>query len=75
MTPGRRTLHFQDLDDILPDVDRLLDGHTTVGNYQAWPGPVVPHVLFGKRDGAGRTAGAFLIVLYLAFLAVQIAKS
>jgi len=32
-------------------------------------------VLFGKRDGAGRTAGAFLIVLYLAFLAVQIAKS
>lgn len=33
MTPGRRTLHFQDLDDIMPDVDRLLDGHTTVGNW------------------------------------------
>src|SRR5215471_15453585 len=33
MTPGRRTLRFQELDDIMPDVDRLLDGHTTVGNW------------------------------------------
>lgn len=32
-------------------------------------------VLFAKRGGASRTAGAFLIVLYLAFLAVQIAKA
>jgi cation:H+ antiporter len=32
-------------------------------------------VLFGRRDGAGRTAGAFLIVLYAAFVVVQIAKS
>jgi cation:H+ antiporter len=32
-------------------------------------------VLFGKRDGAGRGAGAFLIALYLAFLAIQIARS
>ena len=31
-------------------------------------------VLFGRRDGAGRTAGAFLIVLYAVFLAVQIAR-
>jgi hypothetical protein len=30
-------------------------------------------VLFGRRDGAGRSAGAFLIVLYAAFVAVQIA--
>lgn len=29
--------------------------------------------LFGRRDGAGRSAGAFLILLYTAFLAVQIA--
>jgi cation:H+ antiporter len=29
-------------------------------------------VLFGRRGGAGRRAGAFLISLYLAFLAVQI---
>lgn len=31
-------------------------------------------VLFGKRGGAGRGAGAFLIVLYAIFLAVQFAK-
>jgi cation:H+ antiporter len=31
-------------------------------------------VLFGKRDGAGRRAGAFLILLYAVFLAVQIAR-
>jgi cation:H+ antiporter len=31
-------------------------------------------VLFGKRDGAGRGAGAFLILLYAAFLAVQIVR-
>jgi cation:H+ antiporter len=30
-------------------------------------------VLFGRHGGAGRTAGAFLIVLYAAFVAVQIA--
>ena len=33
MTPGRRTLHFPDLDGIMPDVDRLLDGHSMVGNW------------------------------------------
>ena len=33
MTPGRRTLRFQDLEDIMPDVERLLDGHTTVGHW------------------------------------------
>jgi len=32
-------------------------------------------VLFGRQDGAGRSAGAFLIAIYLAFLAVQIAKA
>ena len=30
-------------------------------------------VLFGRRDGAGRGAGAFLILLYTVFLVVQIA--
>jgi Protein of unknown function (DUF1569) len=33
MTPGRRTLAYKNLDDIMPDVDRLLGGHTTVGNW------------------------------------------
>jgi cation:H+ antiporter len=31
-------------------------------------------VLFGRRGGAGRRAGAFLIALYLVFLAVQVAN-
>ena len=35
---------------------------------------VVAVLLFGKRGGAGRAAGAFLIVLYGIFLAVQFAK-
>ena len=30
-------------------------------------------ILFGRRQGAGRSAGAFLILLYAVFLAVQIA--
>ena len=32
-------------------------------------------VLFGKRGGGGRTAGAFLIVLYAVFVAVQLAHA
>jgi cation:H+ antiporter len=32
-------------------------------------------VLFGKRGGGGRTAGAFLIVLYAVFVAVQLARA
>jgi hypothetical protein len=33
MTPGRRTLRYNSLDEIMPDVERLLSGHTTVGNW------------------------------------------
>ena len=33
MTQGRRTLHFNSLDDVMPDVERLLQGYTTVGNW------------------------------------------
>jgi cation:H+ antiporter len=32
-------------------------------------------VLFGKRDGAARSAGVFLIVLYAVFVAVQFARA
>ena len=31
-------------------------------------------LLFARRDGAGRAAGAFLIVLYAVFVAVQLAR-
>ena len=33
MTPGRRTLSFNDFDEIMPDVERLLEGHSTVGTW------------------------------------------
>jgi len=32
-TPGRRDLSFNHLDQVMPDVDRLLLGHETVGNW------------------------------------------
>ena len=32
-TAGRRTLTFATLDDVMPDVDRLLLGHSTVGKW------------------------------------------
>jgi hypothetical protein len=33
MIEGRRTLHFNNLDEVMPDVERLLKGHSTVGNW------------------------------------------
>src|SRR3954467_5912292 len=33
MTPGRRTLRYHSFDEVMPDVERLLAGHTTVGNW------------------------------------------
>src|SRR4051812_40749381 len=32
-TSGRRTLRYDSLDEVMPDVERLLEGHTTVGNW------------------------------------------
>ncbi len=33
MTPGRRTLRYHTFDDVMPDVERLLEGHKTVGTW------------------------------------------
>src|SRR3954447_10541362 len=33
MTPGRRTLRYASLDEVMPDVERLLEGHATVGTW------------------------------------------
>ena len=33
MTHRRRPLSYDSLDQIMPDVERLLEGHTTVGNW------------------------------------------
>jgi Protein of unknown function (DUF1569) len=32
LTPGRRTLGYETFDEVMLDVERLLQGHTTVGN-------------------------------------------
>jgi hypothetical protein len=33
MTPGRRTLRYERFEEVMPDVERLLAGHRTVGNW------------------------------------------
>jgi Protein of unknown function (DUF1569) len=33
MTQGRRTLRFNSLDEVMPEVGRLLEGHSTLGNW------------------------------------------
>ena len=33
MNPGRRTLRYASLDEVMTDVERLLEGHRTVGNW------------------------------------------
>ncbi len=33
MTEGRRPLRFHSFDEIMPDVERLLAGHRTVGHW------------------------------------------
>src|SRR4051812_47033756 len=33
VTPGRRTLRYESFDEVMPDVERLLEGHRTVGNW------------------------------------------
>jgi hypothetical protein len=33
MTPGRRSLSYSSFDEVMPDVERLLHGHVTVGTW------------------------------------------
>lgn len=33
MPPGRRMLRYESFEEVMPDVDRLLEGHRTVGNW------------------------------------------
>jgi hypothetical protein len=42
MTPGRRQVRYESLDAIMPDVERLLAGHRTVGNWSV--GQMCRHV-------------------------------
>jgi hypothetical protein len=45
MKTARRTLTFSSLDRVMPDVDRLLEGHTTVGNWSL--GQICNHLTRG----------------------------
>jgi hypothetical protein len=59
---GRRRLDFDRIDAIMPDVDRLLDGHTTSGGWTL--GMICDHLtrairstLLGRRAGTPATPG------------------
>ncbi len=58
--PGRRPLDFDRIDAVMPDVDRLLEGHTTAGKWTL--GEICDHLsrairltLGGKVTGAAST--------------------
>jgi hypothetical protein len=51
-TAARRALAFASLDEVMPDVDRLLGGHTTVGNWSL--GQICNHL---ARAFAGSVEG------------------
>ena len=53
MRVARRSLTFASLDEVMPDVDRLLRGHTTVGNWSL--GQICGHL----AQGVDRTIGGF----------------
>ncbi len=55
MTPGRRTLGLDDLDQIMPEVERLLGGYTTVGNWSL--GQMCRHLGAILRASVDRTNG------------------
>jgi hypothetical protein len=54
MTPGRRTLRYNSLDEIMPDVERLLDGHSTVGHWSV--GQMCRHLATILRLSVDRSA-------------------
>jgi hypothetical protein len=56
MTPGRRTLHYHSLDEVVPDVERLLAGHTTVGNWSL--AQICRHLATAVRFSVDRPAPA-----------------
>lgn len=47
ITPGRRTLRFDSFDDVMPDVERLLAGCTTVGHWSL--GQICRHLAMALR--------------------------
>jgi Protein of unknown function (DUF1569) len=47
MTPGRRNLRYNSLDEVMPDVERLIAGHATVGHWSV--GQICRHLASGLR--------------------------
>ena len=45
--PERRTLNFGSLEEVIPDVERLLAGHTTVGRWSL--GQILHHLATAIR--------------------------
>jgi hypothetical protein len=51
LTPGRRALTFASRDELMPDVERLLQGHTTVGKWLL--GQICGHLAQSLHDTIG----------------------
>jgi hypothetical protein len=56
MTPGRRTLRYEGLDDVMPDVERLLEGHATVGTWSL--AQICRHLAISMRRAVDLPASA-----------------
>src|SRR4051794_20833011 len=54
MTPGRRSLRYESFDEVMPDVERLLEDHVTVGNWSQ--AQICRHLAAGRALQARRSA-------------------
>ncbi|MFO0951981.1 MAG: DUF1569 domain-containing protein [Isosphaeraceae bacterium] len=54
---ARRTLVFESLDQVMPDVDRLLEGHETVGQWSL--GQICHHLTVAMVGSMDKFPGAF----------------
>ena len=59
MKAARRTLVFASLDEVMPDVDRLLEGHATVGRWSYSRLRVAQSWLAARRKKANPLSGRF----------------
>ena len=75
-TTARRQLKFSSVDEIVPDLDRLMAGHQTVGKWTL--GEICNHlskVFIGSVDGFANKAPLLLRVTIAAFIFRHILKT